>query len=126
MIEQGQDAPRLALDQVELMLPRLARPTHARARLFDLSGELIADSLRLAAAARGVEARALPPPEDIDFSLSWLTGSYDRFMVWVLGSPHLLRYRERFELRTVDFPEIARAIAGERTSFDRLDEWTGT
>ena len=122
VIAQSQNAPRLALDQVELMLPRLAQPTRARARLFDLGGVLIADSLQLAAAARGVEARALPPPEDTGFGLSWLTKAYDWLMALAPGNLNLPRYRERVEPRATDFPEVASAIAGERASFDRLDE----
>ena len=122
VIAQDDDSPALALDQVELMLPRLVQPTRARARLFDARGELIADSQRLAAAARGVETRLLPPPEDEAVIAPWLTGAYDWLLSLAPGNLALPRYRERIEQRAKDYPEVSRALGGERASVDRLDE----
>jgi len=73
---RSDSGPVITLDQVELMLPRLVQPTRARARLFDSNGILLADSHRLAAAARGVETRLLPPPEEEDTLVDFATRAY--------------------------------------------------
>src|SRR5262249_52935699 len=45
------------------MMRRLVEPTHARARLFDLSGNLIGDSRVLRGPGGTVQIKELPPPE---------------------------------------------------------------
>ncbi len=119
---QGDDGPAIILDQVRLMLPRLVQPTLARARLFDRNGDLLADSRRLAAAARGVETRLLPPPEEQDFVVGFTTRVYRWLTSLAPENRNLPRYRERVEQRAADYPEALKAIAGERASVDRLDE----
>ena len=115
-------SPAIALDQVELMLPRLVQPTRARARLFDSNGILLADSHRLAAAARGVETRLLPPPEEEDTLGGLATRAYLWLTALVPGTGNLPRYREPIEQRAPDYPEVVRALSGVRASVDRLDE----
>ena len=119
---QGDGVPVIALDQVELMLPRLVQPTRARARLFDGQGALLADSQRLAAAARGVETQPLPPPEDETVLIGSLIRAYDWLMSLTPGNLNLPRYRERIEQRAEDYSEVLEAISGERAAVDRLDD----
>ena len=114
--------PTIALDQVELMLPRLVQPTRARARLFDRRGDMLADSQRLAAAARGVETQLLPPPEDVGFLIGSLTRAYDWLMSVAPGNRNLPRYRERIEQHADDYPEVVTAIGGEPAAVDRVDD----
>jgi two-component system sensor histidine kinase ChvG len=119
---EGDAVPAIALDQVELMLPRLVRPTRARARLFDGQGKMLADSQRLAAAARGVETQPLPPPEDNTFLIGPLIRAYDWLMLVTPGNLSLPRYRERVEQSAEDYPEVLEAISGARAAVDRLDD----
>lgn len=119
-VAAGDGEPAILLDQVRLMLPRLARPTQARARLFDRDGALLADSGRLAAAARGVETRLLPPEEgDV---VGFASRVYRRLTALASASRNLPRYRERPRQRAADYPEVLEALAGARASADRLDE----
>ena len=116
----GDDEPAILLDRVRLMLPRLVRPTRARARLFDRDGALLADSGRLAAAARGVETRLLPPEEgDV---VGFASRAYRRLTALASPSRNLPRYRERPRQWAADYPEVLEALAGGRASADRLDE----
>ena len=120
VVDDGE--PTIALDQVELMLPRLVQPTRARARLFDRRGDMLADSQRLAAAARGVETQLLPPPEDVGFLIGSLTRAYDWLMSVAPGNRNLPRYRERIEQHADDYPEVVTAIGGEPAAVDRVDD----
>lgn len=119
---RSDSGPVITLDQVELMLPRLVQPTRTRARLFDNNGILLADSHRLAAAARGVETRLLPPPEEEDILVDFATRAYLWLTDLVPDSGNLPRYHEPIEQRAADYPEVVQALSGVRASVDRLDE----
>ena len=115
------DEPALASDKVVRMLPRLAQPTGARIRVFDPGGGLLADSRRSAAAARGVEARLLPPPAAAGV-VGFAELLYRR--IWrapLLGRPDLPPYLEPREQRAEHYAEVREALDGKRAGAERLD-----
>jgi len=119
---EAEDRIELDLDAVTQLLPRLIAPTDARARLFDPSGALVADSERLAAAARGVGSRILPPPaDDAWYATLWLRLQHG---LATLSSPtaDLPRYRERIGQTAADYGEVVDALVGERGYAHRIDD----
>src|SRR5216684_3076703 len=81
----GEGAVYESVDEGEILLPDLARqmmrrlvaPTHARARLFDRDGKLIADSKVLTGAGDAVEVAELPPPDNRGFVARLGAQDYD-------------------------------------------------
>ena len=67
------------------MLRRLVSPTRTRARLFDATGRLVADSRFLSGQGGSVEIEALPPPDEKDIPTSVLIGIYDALLSLLPG-----------------------------------------
>ncbi len=92
---------------------RLAVPTEVRARLFDTSGILIADSRELGPAALEVEARELLPPG----ADTRLGARLRRLMDWLLrvslNEPRLPPYKESGAQSATDYGEVIVALTGE-------------
>src|SRR5690242_17436940 len=63
------------------MMRRLVEPTRTRARLFDATGNLVADSRVLRGPGGIVQIRELPPPESRGFFGRIADGIYD----WIVG-----------------------------------------
>ncbi|MSP51597.1 MAG: HAMP domain-containing protein [Alphaproteobacteria bacterium] len=116
------DRLTLDLDAVAQMLPRLVAPADARARIFDSRGSLIVDSRRLAAAARGVESRALPPPEPEEWLAVWFSATVGALRLFLPAAPGLPRYFERVEQGATDYAEVIDALTGERGYAHRVNE----
>lgn len=100
---------------------RLVDISKNRARLFDQTGALIADSARLVSPAGQFEIEILPPPES-DTLITRLTR---RLYDWVTGllpqRKPLPLYRERADQVAGDYPEVLQALAGEDASALRVD-----
>jgi two-component system sensor histidine kinase ChvG len=100
---------------------RLVDISKNRARLFDQTGALIADSARLISPAGQFEIEILPPPES-DTLITRLTR---RLYDWVTGllpqRKPLPLYRERADQVAGDYPEVLQALAGEDASALRVD-----
>jgi len=100
---------------------RLVDISKNRARLFDQTGALIADSARLVSPAGQFEIEILPPPE----SDTLITRLSRRLYDWVTGllpqRKPLPLYRERAEQVAGDYPEVLQALAGEPANALRID-----
>ena len=86
----GEGAVLDSADEGEVLLPDLARqmmrrlvePTNTRARLFDVQGELIADSRVLRGPGGTIQVTELPPPDARGRSIRNLL---DQIYDWVVG-----------------------------------------
>jgi two-component system sensor histidine kinase ChvG len=100
---------------------RLVDISKNRARLFDQTGALIADSARLISPAGQFEIELLPPPE----SDTLITRMTRRLYDWATGllpqRKPLPLYRERADQVAGDYPEVLQALAGEPASALRVD-----
>lgn len=129
----GEGAVLDSADEGEVLLPDLARqmmrrlvaPTKTRARLFDLKGDMIADSRALRGAGGAIQVTELPPP-DTEGAVRKLV---HRFYSWVADMlPRRQRYpvyHENFAPRASDYLEVERALAGETGEMIRRDPATG-
>lgn len=108
--------PFLLPDLARLMMRRLVAPLHARARLFDIDGNLIVDSWFLG--GRGTAMRIEPLPEP------GLTGqigeSINDLYDWIVGflptRSRLEPYHENPQQRAADYREVLMALRGETTA----------
>jgi len=104
------------------LIRRLSAPTETRARLFDNSGELIADSESLASPRGIVRIEELPPPRGwiayFDFVGNWLNTLID----WRPGRRDLPLYREPRLQSAADYEEVGRALRGEIYGAMRADK----
>src|SRR5438132_8235884 len=108
------------------MMRRRVERTHTRARLFDVRGDIIADSRILRGPGDTVQVDELQPREREGAILRLADQVYD----WVLeilprhtGYP---AYRESASPRAEDYAEVTRALRGETGSAIRSDPQTGS
>jgi two-component system sensor histidine kinase ChvG len=125
----GEGAVLDSADEGEILLPDLARdmmrrlvePTRARARLFDVNGEVLADSRVLRGPGDTVQVHELPAPKTAGPIMRLTDLIYD----WVVGQlPRRTRYpvyRENASQRAEDYPEAIRALRGETASAIRSE-----
>ncbi len=125
----GEGAVLDSADEGEVLLPDLARqmmrrlvaPTKTRARLFDVKGDLIADSRVLRGPGGAIQVFALPPPTH--------TGAIGRLLeeayAWIVGKLPRTRpyatYHESFVPHAADYSEVERALSGEPAEMIRRD-----
>jgi two-component system sensor histidine kinase ChvG len=129
----GEGAVLDSADEGEVLLPDLARqmmrrlvaPTKTRARLFDIKGDIIADSRVLRGPGRAVQVLELPPLDSEGPILDFAENAYD----WVVGKlPRRKRfpvYRESASPRASNYAEVAAALRGETGDAIRGDPATG-
>jgi two-component system sensor histidine kinase ChvG len=129
----GEGAVLDSVDEGEILLPDLARqmmrrlvePTHTRARLFDVRGDIIADSRVLRGPGDTVQVHELQAPEREGVILR----SADRIYDWIINllprHASYPVYRENASPRAEDYPEVARALRGETGSAIRSDPQAG-
>jgi two-component system, OmpR family, sensor histidine kinase ChvG len=104
---------------------RLVDISKNRARLFDQTGALIADSQRLISPQGQFEIEILPPPES-DTLITRLTRRLYDWVTGLLPQPKPLPlYRERADQAASDYPEVLQALAGEPASALRVDHSGG-
>src|SRR5271166_3798163 len=117
----GEGAVLDSVDEGEVLLPDLARqmmrrlvaPTKTRTRLFDVKGDIIADSRVLRGPGGAIQITELPPP-DRKGLLGRLTDQTYGWVVQIL--PERKRYpayRESFAAHASDYLEVERALRGE-------------
>jgi two-component system sensor histidine kinase ChvG len=101
------------------MIRRLTANADVRARLFLVSGELVADSRRLGQRGRLVRILSLPPPRDDILAVGRLARAVD----WVFDSlqtrTDLETYRETPRQTIGDYLETRLALAGKATGIAR-------
>jgi two-component system, OmpR family, sensor histidine kinase ChvG len=129
----GESAVWDSADEGEVLLPDLARqtlrrvvePTRARARLFDVKGDILADSRVLRGPGDTVQVHELPAPKTTGPIMRFSDLAYD----WIVDKlPRRTRYpiyRENASERADDYPEVTRALGGESASAIRSDPATG-
>jgi two-component system sensor histidine kinase ChvG len=129
----GEGAVLDSADEGEILLPDLARqtlrrvvePTRTRARLFDIKGDILADSRVLRGPGDSIQVLELPAPK----TAGPITRFMDRVYDWVVSElPRRSRYpvyREDASQRADDYPEVARALRGDTTSAIRSDPASG-
>jgi two-component system sensor histidine kinase ChvG len=129
----GEGAVLDSVDEGEILLPDLARqmmrrlvePTRARARLFDIKGDVIADSHVLRGPGDSVQVLELPAPDARGSIMRTADGVYD----WIVGKlprrKHYPAYFESASPRAEDYAEVARALLGETGTAIRSDPASG-
>jgi two-component system sensor histidine kinase ChvG len=129
----GEGAVLDSVDEGEILLPDLARqmmrrlvePTRTRARLFDVKGDIIADSRVLRGPGDAVQVHELEQPEREGAILRVADQIYD----WVLNllprHTSYPIYHESTSPRAEEYPEVVRALRGEAGSAIRSDPATG-
>jgi two-component system, OmpR family, sensor histidine kinase ChvG len=123
VLDAANDHQLLLPDLARQMMRRLVEPTKTRARLFDVKGDLIADS-RVLREPGAVEVRALPPPD----AEGLLMRAADLVYSWVVGRfPHRGKYpvyRENAVTRASDYAEVEEALRGDVGTAIRRDAST--
>jgi len=100
------------------LLRRLIEPTQERARVFDPTGVLIADSRSLLEAGREVQFEILPPAVDLSAIEKTYEAASDLWRA-ITGGPRLPPYVERGDQTAHDYQEVTHALAGEFGSDQR-------
>jgi two-component system sensor histidine kinase ChvG len=129
----GEGAVLDSADEGEVLLPDLARqmmrrlvaPTKTRTRLFDVKGDIIADSRVLRGPGGAIQITELPPP-DRKGLLGRLTDQIYNWVVQIL--PERKRYpayHESFAPQASDYSEVERALRGEIGEMIRRDPAAG-
>jgi two-component system sensor histidine kinase ChvG len=129
----GEGAVLDSVDEGEVLLPDLARqmmrrlvePTHTRARLFDVRGDIIADSRILRGPGDAVQVHELEPPEREGAILRIADQLYDWILNILPRHASYAVYRESASPRAEDYEEVMRALRGETGSAIRSDPQTG-
>jgi two-component system, OmpR family, sensor histidine kinase ChvG len=120
VLDLANDHQELLPDLARQMMRRLVEPTQTRARLFDVKGNIIADSRSLR--ERGtIDIRELPPPDAEGFVRRAADGVYD----WLVGRfSHRANYpiyRETAVPRASDYAEVEQALSGDTGAAIRRD-----
>ena len=109
----GTDAPPTIPRSVNPILRRLAATSGVRARLFDTTGALVADTRFLSGPTSSVQIIVLPPPEPgegiVADVLEWMD-AIGRRMPWYEAPPP---YGEELVQRASHYAETATALEGE-------------
>src|ERR1700730_5096931 len=116
-------------DEGEILLPDLARqmmrrlvePTRTRARLFDVKGDIIADSRVLRGPGDTVQVLELEESERDGKILHIADLVYDWIVSMLPRHTRYPVYRESITPRAEDYPEVMRALRGEVGSTIRSD-----
>jgi two-component system, OmpR family, sensor histidine kinase ChvG len=129
----GEGAVLDSADEGEMLLPDLARqmmrrlvaPTRTRARLFDVQGNLIADSRVLRGPGGAIEVTELPPPDN-ESAIGKAAGEIFGWVVRLLPrSKRYPPYHERYAARASDYGEVEHALSGETGERLRSDPAMG-
>src|SRR5436305_6245097 len=129
----GEGAVLDSVDEGEVLLPDLARqmmrrlvePTRTRARLFDVRGDIIADSRILRGPGDAVQVHELQPQGREGAVLRIADQIYDWILNIVPRHTSYSVYRESASPRAEDYAEVVRALRGETGSAIRSDPQTG-
>jgi len=108
--------PFLLPDLARLMMRRLVVPLHARARLFDIDGNLIVDSWFIGGPTMFLRVEQLPAPDLTSRILAWLDDTYDWLTDFLPRRGQLEPYHENAHQRATDYPEVMVALGGDTTA----------
>ena len=129
----GEGAVLDSVDEGEILLPDLARqmmrrlvePTRARARLFDIKGDIIADSRVLRGPGDSIQVLELPAPKTSSPIVRFADHVYDWIVDRLPRRTRYPKYHESAAQRAEDYDEVMRALRGETASAIRSDTATG-
>jgi len=129
----GEGAVLDSVDEGEILLPDLARqmmrrlvePTRTRARLFDVKGDIIADSRVLRGPGDTVQVLELEESERDGKILHIADLVYDWIVSMLPRHTRYPVYQESITPRAEDYPEVMRALRGEVGSTIRSDPASG-
>ena len=125
VLDSADDGEILLPDLARQMMRRLVAPTKTRARLFDIKGDMIADSRVLRGPGDAVQIVPLPPPASQGPLRHFAEKIYD----WIVDKlPRRKRYpiyRESLFQRASDYAEAERALKGGIGEAIRSDPATG-
>jgi two-component system sensor histidine kinase ChvG len=129
----GEGAVLDSVDEGEILLPDLARqmmrrlvePTRTRARLFNIKGEIIADSRILRGPGDTIQVLELQPSDRGGPILRIADRIYDWILNLLPRHASYPVYREGASQGAEDYPEAMRALRGEAGSAIRSDPTTG-
>lgn len=119
VVDNGFAITELSAPMARQLVRGLAAPAHVRARLFDQTGELVADSRMLLATSTVVQVEDLPE-SDVRLSMRLFRYFYDLFANTSFAHKGLPEYRERVRGKAEDYEEVAAALAGEASSGVRV------
>ncbi len=104
---------KLMPEMARLTIRRMIDVSKNRVRLFDQTGALVADSLRLIGPGGEVEIELLPPIEQKSLFAELVSDIYDRVIGLMPSGRRWPLYNEAADPRASDYPETERALAGE-------------
>jgi two-component system sensor histidine kinase ChvG len=120
------EGERLVPELGRQMMRRLVEPTRTRARLFDIEGGLVADSRLLrGGGGGGVQIRELPPLRPSSKLSDVAETLYDWINNRLPSRSELAVYREPATQTAAAYPEVQRALGGEKARLVRSDPVTG-
>jgi two-component system sensor histidine kinase ChvG len=125
VLESAGEGERLIPELGRQMMRRLVEPTRTRARLFDVDGGMVADSRLLRGNGGVVQIRELPPLNDSGPLAAIADTLYDWIASRVPRRSALPVYQEPAAPTAADFPEVQRALGGEKARNVRTDRSTG-
>ncbi len=105
--------------QVRQLLPRVMAATRTRARLFSVSGALVADSRLVEGPGGVIQIEPLPEPRSAYPIVDPLVRVFNWVVNWVPRRVGLELYREYSVPRADQYPEVERALSGESTVYVR-------
>lgn len=108
--------PFLLPDLARLMMRRLVAPLHARARLFDVEGNLIVDSWFLGGRGTVMRVEPLPAPNAMGRIGAVINGVYDWVLDFLPRHSKLEPYHENAHQRATDYQEVESSLGGEISS----------
>ncbi|MGE5147592.1 MAG: stimulus-sensing domain-containing protein [Candidatus Eiseniibacteriota bacterium] len=112
----------LDVDIARPLMRRLVTSERTRARLFDVNGDLVADSRILSRPGGVVQVEELPPPRVEGWFGSALVDVYDWIVDQLPRSEGLPVYKEAAEQTANDYKEVILALAGDEGSTVRITE----
>lgn len=111
-------SPHMNLPMAHRYLHRMASEFDFRARLFEVTGHLAADTRRLAVGDAIVLLEDLPPPAHPNFAERIFEPLYERIDSWFRRD--LGVYRESARQTAFDYPEVRQALRGIPAGFERV------
>lgn len=113
----GVSEDQMSPDMASQIVRRLAATADTRARLFNIDGELVADSRLFLEPGGSVETEELPPPvapdDDIGQAMQDSETWARRIVDWLPGVEPYPLYRENLSQRGQDYEEVIGAFQGD-------------
>ena len=104
---------RLSAETSRPIIRRLVDQSRLRARLFDLDGQLLADSFRLVGLGGRVDIQELPATSALSPQETWVADLYDWVVNWLPRRTPFPPYHEPTNQSASDYEEVVRALGGE-------------